>query len=87
MENVKQVFGDRIQFANEQYETLIGADSLAVITEWPVFRVPSYKVLRELLSEPVVFDGRNIYDPKVMEAEGFYYDSIGRNKVVQKAEA
>ncbi len=87
MENVKKVFGDRIQFANEQYETLIGADSLAVITEWPVFRVPSYKVLRELLSEPVVFDGRNIYDPKVMEAEGFYYDSIGRNKVVQKAEA
>ena len=87
MENVKQVFGDRIQFADEQYETLIGADSLAVITEWPVFRVPSYKVLRELLSEPVIFDGRNIYDPKVMEAEGFYYDSIGRNKVVQKAEA
>ncbi len=87
MENVKQVFGDRIQFAEEQYETLIGADSLAVITEWPVFRAPSYKVLRELLSEPVIFDGRNIYDPKVMEAEGFYYDSIGRNKVVQKAEA
>ncbi|WP_282777440.1 UDP-glucose dehydrogenase family protein [Phaeodactylibacter xiamenensis] len=87
MENVKQVFGDRIQFAEEQYETLIGADSLAVITEWPVFRTPSYKVLRELLSEPVIFDGRNIYDPKVMEAEGFYYDSIGRNKVVQKAEA
>lgn len=87
MDNVKQVFGDRIQFAEEQYETLIGADSLAVITEWPVFRAPSYKVLRELLSEPVIFDGRNIYDPKVMEAEGFYYDSIGRNKVVQKAEA
>lgn len=87
MENVKQVFGDRIQFAEEQYETLIGADSLAVITEWPVFRAPSYKVLRELLSEPVIFDGRNIYDPKVMKAEGFYYDSIGRNKVVQQAEA
>ncbi|MCI5094310.1 UDP-glucose/GDP-mannose dehydrogenase family protein [Phaeodactylibacter sp.] len=87
MDNVKQVFGDRIQFAEEQYETLIGSDSLAVITEWPVFRAPSYKVLRELLSEPVVFDGRNIYDPRVMEAEGFYYDSIGRNKVVQKAEA
>ncbi|KGE85651.1 MAG: UDP-glucose dehydrogenase family protein [Phaeodactylibacter xiamenensis] len=87
MENVKQVFGDRIQFAEEQYETLIGADSLAVITEWPVFRAPSYKVLRELLGEPVIFDGRNIYDPKVMETEGFYYDSIGRNKVVQKAEA
>jgi UDPglucose 6-dehydrogenase len=87
MDNVRQVFGDRIQFAEEQYETLIGSDSLAVITEWPVFRAPSYKVLRELLSEPVVFDGRNIYDPRVMEAEGFYYDSIGRNKVVQKAEA
>ena len=87
MENVKQIFGDRITFAKEQYETLIGTDSLAVITEWPVFRVPSYKVLKELLSEPVIFDGRNIYDPRTMEAEGFYYDSIGRNKVIQKAEA
>ncbi|MEQ8703239.1 MAG: UDP-glucose/GDP-mannose dehydrogenase family protein [Phaeodactylibacter sp.] len=85
--NVRKVFGDRITFATEQYETLIGADSLAVITEWPVFRTPSYKVLKELLSEPVIFDGRNIYDPRTMEAEGFYYDSIGRNKVLHKAEA
>jgi UDPglucose 6-dehydrogenase len=87
MDNVKKVFGDRITFSDEQYETLIGTDCLAVITEWPVFRVPSYKVLKELLSEPVIFDGRNIYEPKSMEAEGFYYDSIGRNKVARKAEA
>ncbi len=81
MDNVKAVFGSRIQFVEEQYEALIGADALAVITEWPVFRSPSYKVLKELLSQPVVFDGRNIYDPKTMAAEGFYYDSIGRNTV------
>ncbi|TXB68912.1 UDP-glucose dehydrogenase family protein [Phaeodactylibacter luteus] len=81
MDNVKAVFGSRIQFVEEQYEALIGADALAVITEWPVFRSPSYKVLKELLSQPVIFDGRNIYDPKTMAAEGFYYDSIGRNTV------
>ncbi len=87
MKNVQAIFGDRITFSDEQYETLISADCLAVVTEWPVFRAPSYKVLKELLNEPVIFDGRNIYDPKTMAAEGFYYDSIGRNKVVQKAEA
>jgi UDPglucose 6-dehydrogenase len=81
MENVRKVFGDRITFSDEQYEALIGADALAIVTEWPVFRSPSYKVLKELLSTPTVFDGRNIYDPQTMQREGFHYDSIGRNKV------
>lgn len=85
MENVRAVFGDRITLADEQYEALIGADALAIITEWPVFRSPSYKVLKELLAAPVIFDGRNIYDPETMAAEGFHYESIGRNKVTHKA--
>lgn len=85
MENVRAIFGDRITLADEQYEALIGADALAIITEWPVFRSPSYKVLKELLAAPVIFDGRNIYDPETMAAEGFHYESIGRNKVTHKA--
>lgn len=85
MENVRAIFGDRITLADEQYEALIGADALAIITEWPVFRSPSYKVLKELLTAPVIFDGRNIYDPETMAAEGFHYESIGRNKVTHKA--
>jgi UDPglucose 6-dehydrogenase len=85
MENVRAIFGDRITLVEEQYEALIGADALAIITEWPVFRSPSYKVLKELLAAPVIFDGRNIYDPETMAAEGFHYESIGRNKVTHKA--
>jgi len=80
-ENVRAVFGDRVTFSNEQYEALISSDALAIVTEWPVFRTPSYKVLKELLSSPAIFDGRNIYDPETMKREGFHYESIGRNPV------
>ncbi len=83
MDNVRALFGDRIQFAGDQYEALIDADVLAIVTEWSVFRSPSYKVLRELLKEPAVFDGRNLYHLEDMEAEGFYYESIGRQAVKQ----
>lgn len=78
MENVRAIFGDRIELARDQYETLISADALAIVTEWHVFRSPSFKVMRELLRSPALFDGRNIYDPKKMVEEGFYYESIGR---------
>ena len=81
MDNVKALYDGRIEFADDQYEALIGADALAIVTEWHVFRSPSYKVMRQLLSTPAIFDGRNIYDAKDMEQEGFYYDSIGRNTV------
>lgn len=81
MENVKTIYGDRIQLANDQYEALIGADALAIVTEWSVFRTPSFKVMRELLKTPAIFDGRNLYDLERMEEEGFYYESIGRTSV------
>ena len=82
MENVKALYDGRIEFAGDQYEALIGADALAIVTEWHVFRSPSFKVMHQLLSTPAIFDGRNIYDVNDMQREGFYYDSIGRNKVV-----
>ena len=83
MENVKAIYGDRIQFVEDEYEALIGADALAIITEWSEFRTPSFKVMKELLKAPVIFDGRNLYDLDLMKEKGFYYQSIGRN-IVEK---
>ena len=81
MENVKAEFGDRIQLVSDQYEALIGADALIILTEWSVFRTPSFKVVKELLTEPVIFDGRNLYDLERMQEQGIAYNSIGRTKV------
>ncbi len=81
MDNIRNLFGDQIQLAEDQYEALIDADALAIVTEWSVFRTPSFKVMRELLKAPVIFDGRNLYELEYMQSEGFYYESIGRNVV------
>ena len=79
--NVKAIFGNRIEFCQDQYEVLVDADALIIATEWNVFRTPSFDVLRKLLKQPVIFDGRNLYDLHIMESEGFYYNSIGRKSV------
>lgn len=84
MENVKTIFGDRLQFATDQYEALIGADALAIVTEWSVFRTPSFQDMAELMKDKVIFDGRNLYDLDQMEEQGFYYDSIGRNTILKQ---
>ncbi len=81
MENVRALLGDKIQLVDDQYETLIDADALAIITEWSVFRTPSFKVMKNLLKNPFIFDGRNLYDLQFMKEQGFYYESIGRNKI------
>ena len=81
MQNVKQLFGDRINYAKDQYEALVDADALAIVTEWTVFRTPSFDVMRKLLKSPVIFDGRNLYDIEIMKDMGFHYESIGRNVV------
>jgi len=81
MENVKEIFGDKIFFGKDQYETLLDADALAIITEWSIFRTPNFKMIAKLLKEKVIFDGRNLYNLKQMEEEGFYYNSIGRDTV------
>lgn len=79
MDNVKEIFGDDVYFAEDQYEALIGADALAIATEWSVFRTPSFEVMKELLKAPVIFDGRNLYPLELMEEKGFHYQSIGRS--------
>jgi UDPglucose 6-dehydrogenase len=81
MPNVKAIYGDKIQFCADQYEAIVDADALIIATEWNVFRTPSFDVVKKLLKAPVIFDGRNLYDLHVMEQEGFYYNSIGRNVV------
>lgn len=81
MNNVKEQFNGQIEMAQDQYEALIGADALAIVTEWSVFRTPSFEVMKQLLKAPVIFDGRNLYDVEVMSDKGFYYESIGRQTV------
>lgn len=87
MGHVKAVYNGQITLADDQYEALIGADCLAIVTEWSVFRTPSYKVMKELLTEPIIFDGRNLYDLERMQKLGFYYNSIGRTSVEINKEA
>ena len=78
MPNVKQTVGDSIHFAQNQYEALEEADGLIIMTEWPVFRTPDFDKIGELLKNKVIFDGRNLYEPTMMERAGFSYFSIGR---------
>lgn len=77
IEEAKHHFGDTIDYCEDQYETLIDADCLAILTEWPEFKFPNYKIIHKLLSTPVVFDGRNIYDKDEMMQNGFEYFCIG----------
>jgi UDPglucose 6-dehydrogenase len=81
MQHVDAYFKGKVQMAKDQYEALIGADALAIVTEWSVFRTPSFDVMKKLLKEPVIFDGRNLYDVDDMDGKGFHYESIGRRTV------
>jgi len=76
---VKARFGGKVEFFANNYEALKGADALAVITEWNEFRRPDFDRMKSLMKRPVIFDGRNIYDPKLMREKGFTYFGIGRN--------
>lgn len=83
MENVKEIFGDKIYFAEDEYDALKDADALMIMTEWPVFRTPEFEKMAESLKNKVVFDGRNLYDPSQMQELGFAYHSIGRKAITQ----
>ena len=77
MDNVKQVFGDRVTFHSHQYDTLEGAAALAIVTEWNEYRTPDFSYLQHKLAQPTIFDGRNLYEPARMKELGFYYSGIG----------
>jgi UDPglucose 6-dehydrogenase len=78
MENAKKIFKNKISFGNDMYSAAEGADAIFLITEWQEFRLPDFKRLKKIMRSPVIFDGRNIYDPKEMKKEGFIYYGIGR---------
>ncbi len=79
IKEAKKIFADRITYNPNQYDILNGADALAVITEWNEYRNPDFDRIRALLKKPVIFDGRNLYDPQRMQFIGFEYFAIGRN--------
>jgi UDPglucose 6-dehydrogenase len=79
MNEAKKIFSDRIQYAHRNYEALPGAAALLVLTEWNEFRRPDFQRVKQLLKNPVIFDGRNLYDPADIRKLGFQYYSIGRN--------
>ncbi len=78
MEVGKKIFKDKIIFSDDNYAALEGADALVLVTEWNEFRNVDLQKIRSLLRKPLIFDGRNIYDPKTMKEAGFTYFGIGR---------
>ncbi len=83
MENVKKSIGNKIEYANNEYAALDGADALLICTEWGIFRNPDFIRMKSLMKDAVLFDGRNLFEIEEMNDKGFYYCSIGRN-VIEK---
>ncbi|HRH36674.1 MAG TPA: UDP binding domain-containing protein, partial [Catalimonadaceae bacterium] len=81
-ENVQRILGDSIEFGEDLYDTIDGADALLVVTEWPEFRTPEFEKIEKLLKNKVIFDGRNVFEPDQMEELGFNYYSIGRQPIL-----
>lgn len=81
MANVKEIFGDKIAYANDEYAPLKDADSLIIVTEWNEFRNPDFNKIKDSLKYPFIFDGRNVFSLDKMNELGFYYESIGRGTV------
>lgn len=78
MDEARRRLGDAVIYASDIYDAAKGADALLLLTEWKQFRLPSWARVHDLMRSPIVFDGRNIYDPAEMRKNGFEYYSIGR---------
>ncbi len=78
MGEARKIFGERISYFEDYYAPLQGADALLIMTEWQEFRDPDLDKVKDLLKTPLIFDGRNLYEPEEMRARGFEYHSIGR---------
>lgn len=78
MDECRRRVGDRIVYATDMYDAVLDADALLLLTEWKEFRLPSWAVIRKAMHQPVVLDGRNIYEKKEMEEQGFAYGCIGK---------
>lgn len=78
MDECRRRIGDVVTYATDIYDATIGADALLLLTEWKQFRLPSWEVVRRTMNQPIIIDGRNIYDADVLRQMGFEYESIGR---------
>lgn len=81
MDNVRQIYGERLIYGRAPMDVIEGADALAINTEWGDFRNPDFAEMRRRMHEPLIFDGRNLYEPELMREHGFTYYSIGRAPV------
>ncbi len=81
MNNVNQLLGDKIAYADNEYAALENADALLICTEWGVFRNPDFEKMASLMNDKVIFDGRNLFEVNEMNEKGFYYQSIGRQTI------
>lgn len=79
--HIKKQFEERLSYKDSMYDAIENADALIICTEWSIFRTPDYNKLKKYLNQPVIFDGRNLYNLEDMETEGFTYVSIGRRSV------
>src|SRR5262245_12415592 len=77
MPNVRKLYGDRLLYCDRQYDVLEGAEALAIVTEWNEFRNANFELMHKTMRQPVIFDGRNLYDPAEMQRMGFTYSGIG----------
>ncbi len=77
MNEAERIFGGKISYAKDQYDALLDADALLIVTEWAEFKFPNFRVMKKLMKKPAIFDGRNIYDAHEMKEEGFDYFCIG----------
>jgi len=84
MENVQQLVGDKISYAEDEYQALNNADALIICTEWSIFRNPNFSRIKTEMKGNVIFDGRNLFDLEDMESKGFCYFSIGRQTINAK---
>ena len=78
MEETRRRLGDTIHYAKDIYDAVVDADALLLVTEWKEFRMPSWSAVKKLMATPLILDGRNIYDVKELEENGFVYHCIGR---------
>jgi UDPglucose 6-dehydrogenase len=83
LSRARELFGDRVSYHRVNYDALVGADALLIVTEWNEFRRPDFSRMHQLMKAPIIFDGRNLYEPAVMKQEGFIYYPIGRTPVIQ----
>jgi UDPglucose 6-dehydrogenase len=83
MNNVRNLLGDKITYAETQYDCLENADALIIATEWNEFRTPDFDKIFSMLKDQAIFDGRNLFDVQTMQEKGFHYESIGRPLVNQ----